>query len=788
MKIAVNQILDSATAGLEVSGMSLSSNKLAKLYTILSDGLYKDKLASIIRELFSNCWDALVMAGNTDSEILVTVPTLSTPVLSIRDHGIGLSPEEAEVTIFEFLGSNKDDSDEFIGGWGLGSKSPFSYTDAYEVVLYWNNRRYEYNCWKDEDGMPQKACFHATPEDEPTGEPNGVEVRVPILTSDVYECTRVLKTYLARTRYPFRVINPQVCTVIPFATLWSSAVNDRTVSIVEDVAAGIYIYYGGFTYSLDDIQWPEGDAARIALWKGCLTARRSIYLHAKVGDCNFSVSRESLAGTKMTYAWVLSMLKGLSQQLDENANLYVQEYLQPLLERYSDPEFGKVRSAITVLEVCGSQHLTNSPEQNRFELFKHFSFHKWTQQLSENDGQFFLDVRSRHNAQMNMFSVLADVTLPSGEYLAKFPAHKKPSNLRASMRSISLKSRGHKASGSASHKVLLNQVYKMSLNLAQPLAEQVVLLWSANNYAIADFAHVSNANSARLPRYPLLVSAPDAATATAFYASLGFSGLPVDDIESNSMGLDPSARVKKNQEKRDSVHLPVFIQCMESGRRFEYRAGNQYCWADPEDKKSYEMLKKFPKRSNFELVVPSATFIKKYAGALSNFTRISPANFPAYFKVEDRVAERVLDRALGAHSLDQTTNEVAHSVSRLSRELLGSYHPELLTAAGLNIKSLQYSNETCHKIAGSMGYADDRRKLVEWARDRMGVHVPAAIPKLVYPVDKLQVALSALKQSYWCRTVRWDELKNCPREMRLVIIAEALKELNTISASTGNRS
>src|SRR3546814_6939713 len=56
-------------------------------------------------------------------------------------------------------GSTKDQSNDQIGGWGIGSKSPFSYTDQFVLVSVHDGVRSVYSVFKDEDSIPAIALL-----------------------------------------------------------------------------------------------------------------------------------------------------------------------------------------------------------------------------------------------------------------------------------------------------------------------------------------------------------------------------------------------------------------------------------------------------------------------------------------------------------------------------------------------------------------------------------------------------------------------------------------------------
>ena len=106
----------------------------AKAFSILSSGLYANKIRAIIRELSCNAVDSHVAAGKSETPFDVHLPNQLEPWFSIRDYGTGLTNDQVTSIYTTYFESTKTDSNAFIGALGLGSKSPFSYTDNFTVT------------------------------------------------------------------------------------------------------------------------------------------------------------------------------------------------------------------------------------------------------------------------------------------------------------------------------------------------------------------------------------------------------------------------------------------------------------------------------------------------------------------------------------------------------------------------------------------------------------------------------------------------------------------------------
>ena len=152
----------------------------AKMARILSDGLYSDKITSIIREISCNAIDSHVESGQATRPIEVHLPGIFEPWFHVRDFGVGLDHDQVMNIYTTYGASTKTNSNDFIGQLGLGSKSPFSYVDAFDVTAIKNGIMRQYSLYKSEDGMPSVALLL----EQPTSEKDGVTVKMPVLQSD----------------------------------------------------------------------------------------------------------------------------------------------------------------------------------------------------------------------------------------------------------------------------------------------------------------------------------------------------------------------------------------------------------------------------------------------------------------------------------------------------------------------------------------------------------------------------------------------------------------------------
>lgn len=165
----------------DVQQQSFTIAASGKAFRGLIDGLYSDKPGSITRELWSNAYDAHLAAGCPEKPFYVEVPSRMNPVFLVRDYGIGMDHETIMGLYTTMFASTKDDSNEQVGAFGLGSKTPFSYTDTFTVTTFSGTERRVYLTFIDGSGVPVISLMETAVCDDP----RGVEVTFPVKREDV---------------------------------------------------------------------------------------------------------------------------------------------------------------------------------------------------------------------------------------------------------------------------------------------------------------------------------------------------------------------------------------------------------------------------------------------------------------------------------------------------------------------------------------------------------------------------------------------------------------------------
>lgn len=275
----------------------------AKAFKILSDGLYANKIRAIIRELSCNAVDSHTAAGNENTPFDVHLPNHIEPWFSIRDYGVGLSHDQVVNIYTTYFESTKTDSNAFIGALGLGSKSPFSYTDNFTVTAIRNGRRGIYTAFINDQGVPSIALMM----ESQTEEPNGVEVKFSVNdrwdyerfaheASQVYQYFKLQPVVSGRANFEVRAISYETRDIIP--GVHSCVGTSHSVAVMGNIAY--------------PIQVPDSDKSLGSL-KDLL--RCGLELHFNIGELDFQASREGLSYIAQTMNAIKKKLEQLNQQL-----------------------------------------------------------------------------------------------------------------------------------------------------------------------------------------------------------------------------------------------------------------------------------------------------------------------------------------------------------------------------------------------------------------------------------------------------------------------------------------
>ena len=198
MKMFANAAVETNVSS-EVVEFKTSKNS-GKIFALLGSYLYSNKELCVLHELSSNASDAHTMVGKSDLPIKVTLPGTLDPNLRVRDYGPGLSNDDVIRFLTTYGESDKQDSNDFIGGLGIGSKSPASVTNTWKIVSHFNGVQTDYLVFINGDGVPTLTTIRSVPTTE-----TGLEVVIPVNPSRFNTWRDVVGT-----AYEYYPVTPEV--------------------------------------------------------------------------------------------------------------------------------------------------------------------------------------------------------------------------------------------------------------------------------------------------------------------------------------------------------------------------------------------------------------------------------------------------------------------------------------------------------------------------------------------------------------------------------------------------
>lgn len=271
-----------------------------KMFQMLVSGIYSDKPLAVVREIWANAVDAHTAAGKKDVPFQCHAPTVFEPYFSVRDFGVGMDHERV-MGLYSVLGaSTKDKSNDETGQFGIGSKSPFAYGDAFTVKAFDGVSARVYSCYIGEAGSPNVDLMDESASSEETG----IEVSIPVSLGDIEAFYTAIRTCLLA----LKVAPDFQGTFTPDAL--KTGVIGEGWSIVEDAQfTGMRACQGAASYPINIEAMGHLTAFQLGLLQS------DVLVDFEIGTLKPAVSREGLAYNETTKANIFARLTQIEADL-----------------------------------------------------------------------------------------------------------------------------------------------------------------------------------------------------------------------------------------------------------------------------------------------------------------------------------------------------------------------------------------------------------------------------------------------------------------------------------------
>jgi hypothetical protein len=300
----------------------------ASMYDLLTSKLYSNKKLAVAREVLCNAWDAHIEAGIPNVAIQVTVNSTE---LIIRDFAIGIADDDMITRYVTYGSSTKTQTADVTGGFGLGCKSPWAYTDHFEVSSFHAGKKTIYRMSKssaEQAGKPGITPIVSLPTSE-----TGLQIRIPLKSA---EDAMIFEKYLI-SLVQYGEMNVEVngnkVAGMPLSkaeTNWLITLDNFLCGNREDQ---IFVRLGTIVYPIpyhDDYrhEWITLKDTIEHLGHRFISYR--IVFQAKPNSMVPTPSRESLSMEEVTINGIKELLQGFFK---ENHDQRIAEYTYPILEK-----------------------------------------------------------------------------------------------------------------------------------------------------------------------------------------------------------------------------------------------------------------------------------------------------------------------------------------------------------------------------------------------------------------------------------------------------------------------
>ena len=292
MKTIVTTSPNIESAGMTVTEMGVSAKRVQKILGYMRDNIYSDKVLAVVREYSANGLDEHKKFGIKRPVSIGIRESDEGHSFFVRDYAKGLSDDGVR-NVFAMSGeSTKDNSDDEIGGFGIGAKCGLSYADSFFVHSYFGGQKTTYSFALGANSIGDTVGLVYDLGKSPTTE-TGIEIEVPIKREDIRTFWNRIKGFVSLS--PHEIEAEWNGTLRPAKTVWShkeGGFSFRCVKLDEDCLSSerLVIQMGGLTYlrkgyNFGGKQIKEGHA---------------LVVDMPIGKCVPALSRETLENSERT--------------------------------------------------------------------------------------------------------------------------------------------------------------------------------------------------------------------------------------------------------------------------------------------------------------------------------------------------------------------------------------------------------------------------------------------------------------------------------------------------------
>lgn len=337
--------------------VSMGMSEDAALMHILSSALYTYPKLAAVREVICNGWDGHIIGNKLTTPLEIT---LAEGQFRVRDFGPGIHHDRIGPIYGTYGNSTKRTDSTQTGGFGLGSKAPFAYTDNFELISCHEGTKTIYRVSKssmEKGGKPSINKIVSMPTDE-----SGITVTYAVKEEDRSEFAELINEVVILGGIPAIINGKDPIEPLP---LLESPTGYIINSVSGTLISRINIRYGNVVYPIPMNKGFQDEWQFVLSTMNKLWSQSNIIFMAKPDSVSIAPNRESLNFTETT----VKTIKGLLAQFSpkdvadcEKTVVQVRNHLLNNLIAKSDPtiQWHKIESnpQINTAGRGGSHHVT----------------------------------------------------------------------------------------------------------------------------------------------------------------------------------------------------------------------------------------------------------------------------------------------------------------------------------------------------------------------------------------------------------------------------------------------
>lgn len=278
----------------------------------MRDKIYSDKIRAVVREYCSNAIDEH-KKYQIESPVEVGLRKNGEEIeFFVRDYAKGLDEDSIRNIFGMYFRSTKSESNESIGGFGIGSKSAHSYTDSFFVTSFHNGQKTVYACvlGGSESGVP---VGHIYDVDKSSTNESGIEISLVVKNSDVSSFVSRITDFVSYSpnKIEFKYFNDEVH--LPFETVLSKNIEGFDFRLVKGKNSNSYyevvVQMGGVCYDRRLFSFHDTSSVK----QGHI-----LIVDIPIGKMSIPISRESFENTTANKNVLARIDSILSQMMQED--------------------------------------------------------------------------------------------------------------------------------------------------------------------------------------------------------------------------------------------------------------------------------------------------------------------------------------------------------------------------------------------------------------------------------------------------------------------------------------